>query len=109
MVVLSRVDNAPGLLSLKNSKLLSSIGITLDFGRIKNKNQNPTIDKVIQEVEQEIIRILPSGEPLNPCTLAIVISNTIKRIRAHGLSSKEVLFKRDIFLPMNHSISMIIN
>ena len=38
-----RVDNAPGFLSLKNDELLRSIHITLDFGRIKNKNQNPTI------------------------------------------------------------------
>ena len=45
-----RVDNAPGFLALKHNKLLSSLGITLDFGRIKNKNHNPVADKIIQKL-----------------------------------------------------------
>ena len=55
-----RVANAPGFLALKHYKLLSSLDITLDFGRIKNKNHNPIPDKIIQELEIEIKRLAPN-------------------------------------------------
>ena len=90
-----RVDNAPGFAALKNSDVLKSLGIKLDYGRIKNKNKNPTVDKAIQEVEQEIIRLMPTGGALTPSTLAIALSHTNNRIRSQGLSAKEILFKRD--------------
>ena len=89
-----RVENAPGFSALQKSLLLGSLGITLEFGRIKNKNQNPSVDRIIQEVEQEIIRIVPNGGPISAST-AIAISNANNRIRSNGPSSKEVLTKRD--------------
>ena len=42
-----RVDNAPGFMSLRNDKVLTSVGIQLEFGRVKNKNKNPCADKAI--------------------------------------------------------------
>ena len=90
-----RVDNAAGFLSLKNDELLRSIHITLDFGRIKNMNQNPTIDKIIHEVENEIKRLVPNGGPISSGTLAIALSNTNNRIRYNGLSASEIIMKRD--------------
>ena len=91
---LVRVDNAPGFLSLKNDELLRSIHITLDFGRIKNKNQNPTIDKIIQEVENEIKRLVPNGGPISSGTLAIALPNNNNRIRYNGLIASELIMKR---------------
>ena len=38
-----RVDTAPGFNALKNDKFLHSVGISLDFGRVKNKNKNSNI------------------------------------------------------------------
>ena len=46
-----RVDNAPGFSALRTGKSLLSLGIQLDFDRIKGKNETPCIDKSIQEVE----------------------------------------------------------
>ena len=42
-----RVDHATGFVALRNDKFLNSINIKLEFGRIKNKNQNPCIEKAI--------------------------------------------------------------
>ena len=36
-----RVDCAPGLKTLKGDISLQSVGINLDFGRVKNVNKNP--------------------------------------------------------------------
>ena len=63
-----------------------SIHITLDFGRIKNKNQKPTVDKIIQEVENEFKRLVPNGGPISSGTLAIALSNTNNRIQFNSTS-----------------------
>ena len=92
-----KVDNAPGFQALKNDELLQSVGIKIDFARVKNKNGNPTADKAIQELEGEIKRIVPEGGPISPGTLATAIRNTNCRIRMNGLSAREVILKRDNF------------
>ena len=91
------MDNAPGFTALRNDKVLSSLNISLDFGRVKNKNHNPTIDKSVQEIEQEIKFLCPNGGPLNPGLLATAINNSNNRIRSNGISSKEILLKRDSY------------
>ena len=92
-----RVDHAKGFEALKNDKVLLNLGITLDFGRVKNKNQNSCVDKAIQELEKEIIRLAPEGGMISLGTLAIAISNLNHRVRSNGLCAKEVLVKRDMF------------
>ena len=91
------VDNAPGFQSLKEDAVLKSIGIDINFGRIKNKNQNACVDKGIQELENEIKRMAPRGGEITPGTLAIATSNLNHRIRSNGLCSKEILFRRDMY------------
>ena len=90
-----RVDNAPGFQSLRNDMLLNSLGITFEFGQEKNKNHNPTVDKTIQEIEEEIKRLSPHGGLLNPGLLETAIGRSNNRVRANGFSSKEVFIKRD--------------
>ena len=90
-----RVDHAPGFKSLQNDKVLRSVGIVLDFGRIKNKNNNPTIDRAVQEVEHEIKCLALSGGPITPGLLATALGNSNQRIRLNGLSAREILLKRD--------------
>ena len=98
-----RVDHTPGFVALKNSKVLQSVSISLDFGRVKNRNKNPTIDRTIQEIEEEIKRLLSSGTPINPGSLVIAISNINNRIRMTALSSKEILLKKEtIHTPKVH-------
>ena len=90
-----RIDAAPGFQSLKADKTLSSYGITLDFGRIKNKNSNATIDKGIQELENELLRIEREGKALTPLALEEALNRLNTRIRSRGLSSKEIILRRD--------------
>ena len=48
------VDNAPGFVSLREDKLLLSLSIRLKLSRINSKNENPSVGKMIQELEGEI-------------------------------------------------------
>ena len=92
-----RVDTAPGFKALKNDATLASIGMTIDYGRIKNKDSNSVIDKGIQELEEEILKHEPSGTALTPIQLQIIVDTQNSRIRNRGLSAKEIIFKRDQF------------
>ena len=90
-----RVDNAPGFQNLKSDQILSSNGITLEFGRVKNPNRNPVAEKANQELEDELLRLDPTGAAVTVLTLekAVIALNT--KIRNRGLSAKEILFCRD--------------
>ena len=69
---------------------MTSAGISLDFGRVKNKNHNPTIDKAIQELETEIKCLAPHGGMITPGVLAVATANSNLRLRSNGLSAKEI-------------------
>ena len=60
--VLVRVDKAPGFLKLAHSSQssLSDIGIILEIGNDENKNSNCSVDKAIDELEKELIKISPA-------------------------------------------------
>ena len=92
-----RVDTAPGFQGLRNDATLNSIGITIDFGRIKNKDSNSVVDKGIQELEQEILKHDPSGSPLTSLQLQMIVDTLNTRVRNRGLSAKEIILKRDQF------------
>ena len=98
-----RVDNAPGFKGLRDDNDLASFKITLDFGRVKNKNKNPVIDKGIRELISEILRFAPDGGKVPPLLLAASCNMLNSRIRNRGLSAWEILFKRDQFsnCPLN--------
>ena len=71
--------------------------MTLDFGRCVNKNKNSNADKAVQELEKELKRLTPDGSPASASTIALAVANLNNRIRFNGMSSKEMLFKRDQF------------
>ena len=50
-----RVDGATGFVALREDSILKELGISLDYGRVKNPNKNPVVDKAIQELEKEIL------------------------------------------------------
>ena len=76
----------------------------IELGRTKNVNKNPVSDKVIRELEEEIVRSHPPGGRLSPRELSVVTARLGTRIRSRGLSSREMWFQRDQFtndqLPM---------
>ena len=90
-----RVDNAPGFKSLKNDADLTKYKITLDFGRVHNKNKNPVVEKGIRELSSEILRVHPEGGPLSCSQLAVVVNQLNARIRNRGLSAWEILNQRN--------------
>ena len=90
-----RVDNAPGFKGMKNDNDLTKLMITLDYGRVHNKNKNPVVDKGIQELISEILRICPDGGKVTPIVLSYAINQLNSRIRDRGLSAWEILHQRD--------------
>jgi hypothetical protein len=90
-----RVDNAPGFLPLKNDSTLNSYNIRLDYGRINNKNKNPTIEKGIRELGSEMLRQFPEGGAVTEEQLSVVVNQLNSRIRNRGLSAWEILCQRD--------------
>ena len=69
-----RVDPAPSFRALKNDPALLTLGITLEIGRAKNINKNPVAEKAVAEVEEELRRQAPNGEPITQLRLSIAIS-----------------------------------
>ena len=92
-----RTDAAPGFVSLVDDQLLRHHHLTIEVGRIKNKNKNPVAEKAIQELEEEILRIDPSGGSITSLTLSIATANLNARVRSRGLSSREMWYQRDQF------------
>ena len=90
-----RVDNAPGFQALHNDEILHQHGITIDLGRIKNPNKNPVAERAVQEFEEELLRINPSGKAVSFSELSVAVNTINSRIRNRGLSAKEILFRRD--------------
>ena len=80
---------------MKTDQTLTSHGITLDFGRIKNKNSNASVDKCIQELEAEFLQLERSGKPLTQLLLDAAINNLNHRIRSRGFSATEVVQRRE--------------
>ena len=93
--VVVRVDNASGFRALKDDLTLSNLNIYLDLGRRHNKNKNPVVDKCIEELIGELLRINPEGGQTNPIELAQAVNQLNSRIRGRGLTAWEILTQRD--------------
>ena len=69
----------------------------LELGRAKNPNKNPVAERAIQELEEELLRQDPHGEPISPTLLAVATARLNTRIRSRGLSAREIWTHRDQF------------
>lgn len=90
-----RADGAVAFQSLSKDSSLAKHGITIEIGRLKNRNKNPIAEKAIQELELELKKQHPEGGPVSTSQLATVVATLNSRVRTRGLSSKEMLFQRD--------------
>ncbi len=90
-----RVDAATTFQSLCKDPHFNKLGITLEMGRTKNRNKNPVAEKAIQELEHELRRSYPEGDPVTQDQLAIVTATLNMRVRNRGLSAREIVFQRD--------------
>ena len=100
-----RVDTAPGFVGLRYKTTLRDLGLSLEFGRVKNPNKNPVAKKAISELEQELLRQVPNGGPVTNLIQAMAISRLNSRLRRHGISSREMWTQRDQFTHAHHPIS----
>ena len=92
-----RADPAPGFSKLVGDKLLSQHGLSIDIGRVKNKNKNPIAEKAVQELEDEFLRQDPDQPFLTSASLAVAVARLNSRIRHQGVSARELWTQRDQF------------
>ena len=92
-----RTDNAPGFVALKksNDKDMAKLNIVLELSDPINKNGVAIVDKAIQELEKEIMKISPEGSQISSSDLARATMALNSRIRNRNLSSHEILFSRE--------------
>ena len=74
---------------------LRKLNITIDYGRVHNKNKNPVIDKGISELISELLHINPDGGQTNAIELSLATNQLNGRIRGRGLSAWEIVSQRD--------------
>ena len=96
-----RVDGATSFQSLQSeaqnpSSLFHKLGIKLTIGRLLNKNKNPTAENANKEILKEILRHTNRTGPITPVDLAMILRNVNSRVRYNGLTSKEILFRRNL-------------
>ena len=56
-------------------------GVTIDIGRTKNPNKHAVVDKTINEIENEIRRLVFVEEPFNSSTLSLTVGTLNNRNR----------------------------
>ena len=96
-----RVDSAPAFQTLsiqckEENSILKKFNIKIELGRTLNKNKNPTAEICNQELQKEILKITGKNGPVTNLQLATAVRNINSRIRYNGLSSKEVMFRRNL-------------
>ena len=92
-----RVDPSPRFQSMANNDSLNHLNVTIDVGRVKNKNKNPVAEKAVRELEEELIRQEPGGRPVSAVGLALATARLNSRLRLPGLSSRELWTQRNQF------------
>ena len=50
---------------MANNDSLNHLNVTIDVGRVKNKNKNRVPEKAVHEREEELIRKEPIGRPVS--------------------------------------------
>ena len=83
-----RVDPAPSFVSLHNHDGLKHLNVSLEIGRIKNKNL--VAEKALQELEEELLRQEPGGGSVNETGLAIATARLNSRLSHQGVPSRKL-------------------
>ena len=96
-----RVDGATAFQSLEresitNGTLLNRLKIRIEVGRLLNKNKNASVEIANKEIEKEILRLKEKRGKISSTDLTLVIKNINNRVRYHGLSSREIVFRRQL-------------
>ncbi|XP_015778686.1 PREDICTED: uncharacterized protein LOC107356595 [Acropora digitifera] len=92
-----RVDPSPGFQSMANNDSLNHLNVTIEVGRVKNKNKNPVAEKAVRELEEELIKQEPGGRPVSSVGLTLATARLNSRLRLPGLSSRTLWTQRNQF------------
>ena len=92
-----RTDPASGVKTLLGDGLLGQQWMYLELGSAKNQNKNLVAERVVQEVEEELLRLNPTGGPVTEVELPLASANLNSRIRGQELSAHEMWMQRDQF------------
>ena len=93
-----KLDPGPGMQTIRRLQSLQDINIIVELGEPKNINKMATIDKVIQELENELVRVTKGHDSnISKVDLSLAVSVLNSRIRATGMSSFEQWHKRSQF------------
>ena len=84
-------------MSLYNHDGFKHLNVSLEIGRIKNKNKNTVAEKAVQELEEELLRQEPGGGSVSETGLAIATARLNSRLRHQGVSSRELWAQRNQF------------
>jgi hypothetical protein len=79
--------------------------ISVEIGRVRYINKNPTAERTIQEIREHLLRIDPSARAVSPVVLSLAVASVNCIIRQGGLSAREILAQRDQFTNCQLSIS----
>ncbi|PFX24741.1 hypothetical protein AWC38_SpisGene10642 [Stylophora pistillata] len=90
-----RVDPALGFCALTTDPFLLSNGITLEIGRVKNRNKNPVAERCTEALGLELLNLSSDGGPVSDVTLALATANMNSRIVRDCLSAQEAWTQRD--------------
>ena len=93
-----RTDDATAFQSLasREDSELTKNNIKIELGRIHNPNKNPVAENAVKEFEKEIKKYDTNIGILRPIDISIILKNINMRVRYQGLSSQEMLLKREM-------------
>ena len=91
------VDPAPGFVSMSGNDSLKHLNVTIEVGRVENKNKNAVAEKAVRELEEELIRQEPGGRPASEVGLPIATARLNSRVRFSGLPPRELWTQRNQF------------
>ena len=95
--VIVKTDQATAFQYLAKHKTeLQDLNIHIELANDFSKNAVATVDKGMQELQQEIKKIQHSEKPITKAQLSMAIMNLNNRLRRDGqISAIEILFSRD--------------
>lgn len=64
-----RTNPAPGFAALVGDESLATHRLVVEVGNAKNINKNPVVEKAIQEIQGEILRLEPNCRAVTPLML----------------------------------------
>ncbi|CAE1317265.1 unnamed protein product [Acanthosepion pharaonis] len=92
-----RTDSASGFKAHTSDKLLRHYNISIEIGSCKNPSSNHVVEKAVQDVEEEILKMDSAEGQVSSASLVIATNRLNARIRSCGLSPRKILYHRNQF------------